>query len=181
MGYDTTFSYFTPFRNDREKRDFVACGCAAGVAAAFGAPFGGVLFVLEEGASYWDQSLTWRTSFCALVATCTLTVVQSSSGSFSFGNFDHPAIRYQPGDLFLCVLMGTGGGLLGALFNGANMLLSKWRSRWIVSPSRRMLQVVFISVLVSCVSFGIPRLLQHCRLRPEVRNHHPKKICSFLK
>ncbi|XP_015920851.2 H(+)/Cl(-) exchange transporter 7 [Parasteatoda tepidariorum] len=144
---------FEQFREDHEKRDFVSAGAAAGVAAAFGAPVGGVLFSLEEGASFWNQSLTWRIFFCSMVSYFTLNSVMSEyhgypgqlsfPGLVNFGRFDN--LDYTFKELPLYMVMGVIGGLLGALYNHVNYMLTVFRMRYVKHPVARILEAVLVS------------------------------------
>ena len=142
------------FRNDHDKRDFVSAGAAAGVAAAFGAPIGGVLFAMEEAASFWSQQLTWRTFFCALCSTFTLNLllscdprfqpdkrliaplgVLSHPGLITFGKFGDQKDPYSLREMPVFLLIGVAGGLMGALFNRSNVRLTLWRAKHMVTES----------------------------------------------
>jgi len=178
-GVDTSFSKFSDFRNDREKRDFVACGAAAGVSSAFGAPIGGVLFSLEEGASYWNTKLTWRAFFCSMITLGTLFAIKNVDAAwgqldieklFSFGEFNSltgEASNFSIWELILFIIVGCIGGLIGACFNAANESLTKWRMLNVNSSKiRRVLEVALVSILVSTLSFVMPLLWNRCTELP---------------
>lgn len=154
---------FKYFRNDHEKRDFVSGGAAAGVAAAFGAPIGGVLFSLEEGASFWNQALTWRIFFCSMVSTFTLNIFLSAlngrfgdlsnPGLINFGKFSNAEYTWY--ELIIFILMGCFGGLIGGLFNHVNIELTKFRNSYV----RNKLSTLSECVLVACISAVVGFLL----------------------
>ena len=62
-------------RSQAKMREIVTAASAAGVATAFGSPIGGVLFALEEMTLNFPIKTMWRSFFCALVATVTLSAM----------------------------------------------------------------------------------------------------------
>jgi len=159
------------FRQDHEKRDFVSGGAAAGVAAAFGAPVGGVLFALEEGASFWNQSLTWRIFFGSMTSFFTLNMVLSvfkgipgqlsNGGLLNFGQFDNA--KYEVWEIPLFVLMGVIGGVLGALYNYINFKLTVFRMRYITSTALKMLEVMIVAATTATAGFLMIYLINDCK------------------
>lgn len=194
LGVNTSCARVSDFRNDREKRDFVACGAAAGVAAAFGAPIGGVLFSLEEGASFWSTRLTWRAFFCAMMTVLTLYIVRSAEYSFgkndntsmfSFGEFyslQESRSNYSVWELILFIVLGAMGGLMGAAFNAVNRRISVWRAEnvQVTQPLRRVGEALAITTLMTCVSFGLSAAWVSCTEKPVATSDWTKQETDLL-
>ncbi|KAI4347416.1 hypothetical protein L6164_008232 [Bauhinia variegata] len=165
--YHLTCSWLRYFKNDRDRRDMITCGAAAGVAAAFRAPVGGVLFALEEAASWWRNTLLWRTFFTtAVVAIVLRSAIQfcatGKCGLFGEGGlimYDVSAakVTYSEYDIIAVLLLGIIGGLLGSVYN---YLVDKVvRTYSIINekgPAFKISLVITIALLTSCISFGLP-------------------------
>merc|ERR1719206_1410465 len=86
--FECTLPFFSRFRNSEDRRNFISAGAAAGIASAFGAPVGGLLFSMEEVSSFWNMKLSWQTFFCCMVSTFTTDLFSSAFRGFRYqGDF----------------------------------------------------------------------------------------------
>ena len=148
------------YDNDRDRRNFVSMGAAAGVAAAFNAPIGGILFSLEEVSSFWDQQLTWTTFLAAAVAAFTVNYWSSGMhGTFADGGLvlfasGEESTTYELWELIPFTLMGVLCGAVGALFNDVNRRITLRRKALLgARPKLRVLEAVATVMLVVSVYY----------------------------
>ncbi|KAK3142528.1 hypothetical protein QOZ80_4BG0347700 [Eleusine coracana subsp. coracana] len=167
--YHLTWNWLRYFKNDRDRRDLITCGSAAGVAAAFRAPVGGVLFALEEAASWWRSALLWRTFFTtAVVAVVLRGLIQfcrsGKCGLFGQGGlimFDLSSTipTYSTQDIVAIVVLGVIGGVFGGLFN---FLLDRILRAYSFINERgapyKILLTITVSIITSACSYGLPWL-----------------------
>ena len=104
-----------------ERRQILQLGSAAGVAAAFNAPIGGLLYVMEEVASSLPPDYVWR----AMLAAGTAVGVAQILYAANEGRVDYSSLvisdpdsstGWSPSDLPLVVLLAVLAGAFSALF-----------------------------------------------------------------
>ncbi|XP_028762816.1 chloride channel protein CLC-c-like [Neltuma alba] len=184
--YGLNWKLLRYIKNDRDRRDLITCGAAAGVAGAFRAPVGGVLFALEEATSWWRSALLWRTFFTtAVVAVVLRGFIQlcrgGKCGLFGEGGlimFDVSSEKpsYEIPDVLAVILVGVIGGLLGSLYN---YLVHKVLRTYSVinerGPRVKILLVIVINLLTSCASYGFPWLSRCVPCPPNLGDKCPTR------
>ncbi|XP_048253453.1 chloride channel protein C-like [Haliotis rufescens] len=168
--------FFKRFRNSEDRRNFVSAGVAAGVSSAFGAPVGGLLFAMEEMASFWTTALSWQIFFCCMISTFTTDLFNSAFEGFSytgsFGEFKleryilfniDKSVNINILMFIPTVVIGVIGGVTGALFTIINLKLTRGRKRLLSWISRNWAQKAFrlgepalIMVIVTTVVVFLP-------------------------
>ncbi|EFN52659.1 hypothetical protein CHLNCDRAFT_138594 [Chlorella variabilis] len=165
------------FRNAADHRDFAAIGTAAGVATAFAAPIGGLLFCIEEGVSFYSTSIFWRGFLATCVGVLTLHILADAKDhpgrlmATKFGRFrdfglytDNFAaygsrMFYHVWDVPIFCCIGALGGLLGALFIHLNVRVTTFRHKHIpfrrVSPWKRLAEVMCLSFITASIWFAM--------------------------
>jgi chloride channel 7 len=132
-------AFMMQFRNDMDRRDFISIGASCGFAAAFGAPIGGVLFGMEEAASFWSDKLMWRcltaTTLATLVLRFFVEVSEMDStqhfADLELGSYGLISLATSIADgvkmslLLPVTVIGVYGGVVGAAFNMIMLQLNK--------------------------------------------------------
>lgn len=124
--------YFDKYkRNASKTREILTASAAAGVAVAFGSPIGGVLFSLEEMASYFPLKTLWRSYFCALVATAVL----AGMNPFRTGQLVMFSVKYDRDwhffEIIFFIFLGVFGGLYGAFVIKWNLRAQAFRKKYL--------------------------------------------------
>lgn len=164
-----TWKWLRYFKNDRDRRDLVTCGSAAGIAAAFRAPVGGVLFALEEMASWWRSALLWRSFFTTAVVAIVLRALidlclRGKCGLFGKGGlimYDVTSanITYHLEDVPPVIILGFFGGILGSLYNSLlTKVLRFYNQINEMGATCKIMLACTVSIVTSCLLFGLPWL-----------------------
>ncbi|KAJ3825344.1 Cl-channel protein [Lentinula raphanica] len=144
--------WFPKFASSQAKiRQVVTAASAAGVAVAFGSPIGGVLFSIEEMSHNFSIKTMWRSFFCALVATFTL----SAMNPFRTGKLVLFQVTYDRDwhffEIIFFVILGIFGGLYGAFVVKFNLQVAAFRRKYL--QSHAVAEAVILAVVTAMIGY----------------------------
>mmetsp|Transcript_15425 Transcript_15425/g.38302 ORF Transcript_15425/g.38302 Transcript_15425/m.38302 type:complete len:1060 (+) Transcript_15425:21-3200(+) len=156
------------FANDMERRNLVTIGAACGFAASFGAPIGGLLFVLDDISSFVDQSMMLRVLVANAIATFCLALYRgdlSAYGAIQFGYYNESYTnifvdRFE--EIPFWILLGIGGGILGGYFCKTFYTIKKWSGRKFNTTALHLLRTSYITWATCIVMFFLPMMRWTC-------------------
>jgi len=167
LGFDT--GLFRRFQNPKDKREFVTAGAATGVAAAFSAPVGGLLFVFEEVASFWQQALGWQIFFACMISVLTLDTLRSAAYALregTFGLFDKEAstvffeVQTQLTNHIMATVpaavCGIICGLAAIAFTLINLRVVSFRAEILRTKKQKMMEPLILIVLFVTLGMIMP-------------------------
>ncbi|KAI9702544.1 MAG: hypothetical protein M1836_001024 [Candelina mexicana] len=139
--------------NDAKRREVLSASAASGVAVAFGAPIGGVLFSLEEVSYYFPPKTLFRTFFCCIVAALSLKFL-NPYGTNKIVLFE---VRYLTDwnffEMTVFVLLGMLGGAAGALFIKASRVWAQTFRRIPIIKRWPVFEVMLVALITGIISF----------------------------
>ncbi|KAG9006370.1 glycerol ethanol, ferric requiring protein [Tulasnella sp. JGI-2019a] len=138
-------------RSQGKMREMVTAASAAGVAVAFGSPIGGVLFSIEEMSHHFSIKTMWRSFFCALVATVTL----SAMNPFRTGKLVLFQVTYDRDwhffEIIFFVIIGIFGGLYGVFVIKFNLQVAAFRRKHLANHG--VMEAVTLATLTAVVGY----------------------------
>ena len=140
-------------RNDGKRREMLSAAAACGVAVAFGAPIGGVLFSLEEVSYYFPAKTLFRTFFCCIAAALSVKFLNP----YGTGKIVIFEVRYISDwrffEMFAFIFLGVLGGALGALFIKASRIWARTFRRIPTIKKWPVLEVGLVALITGLTSF----------------------------
>ncbi|RCH97577.1 hypothetical protein CU098_002073, partial [Rhizopus stolonifer] len=138
-------------KNESKKREILSAAAASGVAVAFGAPIGGVLFSLEEVSYYFPMKTMIRSYCCAMVAAIVLKITDP----FGTGKIVLFQVSYDKDyhlfELVPLIICGAFAGFFGAFVTYFNIKYQHMRKSTFISkyPITEVLCIMLFTALVS--------------------------------
>ncbi|VEU22581.1 DEKNAAC103374 [Brettanomyces naardenensis] len=180
---------FTNFKNSyMHQSQFLTAASAAGVAVAFAAPIGGVLFSIEEISSNFKLSTVWKSYYCALVATGTL----SAMNTFRTGQLVIFQVTYDTAwkyfEIPFYIILGIFGGIYGIVISKFNIKCVSFRNKYL--KDHPVKEVALLCLFTASVGYfsefirldmteGMEILFHECREKSnEIGSVFENEICQ---